>query len=104
LAGVIRAISDSIEKKGDGKLIGTCDLHRFQPSASTAEISCMLVRTAWGMGHMREALLRLLQYAQQTLGLTRLRADIDTPHTRSLSLFTAFDFKHVHNLFYEKEW
>ncbi|MEM8529435.1 MAG: GNAT family N-acetyltransferase [Chloroflexota bacterium] len=82
-----RSLEWGIVEKHSSKLIGTCGLHSFEPEIGSAEVGCMLARKAWGNGYMREALGSVLAYAHQILALTRLRADIDHPNTRSIRLF-----------------
>lgn len=96
-----RSLEWGITEKHTDELIGTCGLHSFEPELSLAEVGCMLARKAWGKGYMREALSTILVYAYRTLGLTRLRADIDHPNARSIRLFKCLGFVHAHDTIYE---
>jgi RimJ/RimL family protein N-acetyltransferase len=62
----------------------------------------MLARAAWGRGVMREALPELFRYAQDTLDVRLLRADIDAPNLRSIRLFERLGFAHAHTTIYER--
>ena len=35
----------------DGRLIGTCSLHGFDPAVRTAEVGCLLNPSIWGKGY-----------------------------------------------------
>ena len=96
-----RSLEWGITEHHSGELIGTCGLHSFKPEIGSAEVGCMLARKAWGKGYMREALGVVLVYAHRTLGLTRLRADIDPPNTRSIRLFKRLGFVYIQDTFYE---
>ncbi len=93
----------AVVEKATRQLIGTCGLHSFDEAANTAEVGCMLARAAWGQGIMREVLPMVFQYAHDTLGITQLRADIDTPNLRSIRLFTYLGFTHSHGTIYVRE-
>jgi len=83
-----------IERHTDHKLIGTCGLHSFDVTHTSAEVGCMLARSAWGDGYMQEALHKVIQYAFCELNLSLLRADIDAPNHRSARLFSKLGFIH----------
>lgn len=83
-----------IERCIDHKLIGTCGLHSFDLTNNSAEVGCMLVRSAWGNGYMQEALHEVIQYAFCEFKISLLRADIDAPNHRSARLFSKLGFIH----------
>jgi RimJ/RimL family protein N-acetyltransferase len=85
-----------------GALVGTCGLHSFDANVSAAEIGCMLARSAWGRGIMREALSELFHYAQTALAVRVLHADIDAGNQRSIRLFQQLGFVHTHDTIYER--
>ena len=66
-----------------GTLVGTCTLFAFHPSSRRAELGYALAHAHWGQGYMNEALVRLLAYAFDDLGLHRLEADIDPANDAS---------------------
>jgi ribosomal-protein-alanine N-acetyltransferase len=72
-----------IERSSDQALIGTCTLHNFHLQSRRAEIGYALGRPYWGQGYMHEALIVLINYAFDTLGLNRLEADIDPRNSAS---------------------
>ena len=92
----------AVVEKAGGQLIGTCGLHSFDEEHDAAEVGCMLARAAWGRGVMREVLPELFRYAQQTLGVRLLRADIDAPNLRSVRLFERLGFAHARTTIYER--
>lgn len=93
------AITDHVTDQ----LVGTCGIHSLQASTGAAELGCMLARQFWGQGYMHEALLLVIDYSRETLGLTRLLADIDAPNTRSIRLFQRLGFRHVEGTMYCRE-
>jgi RimJ/RimL family protein N-acetyltransferase len=94
------ALEWAIELKSTQVLIGTCGLHRFEPEHSCAEVGCVLARTAWGCGYMREALTTLMRHAAAGLGLQWLKADIDAPNLRSIRLFESLGFRRLDSTVY----
>ncbi len=92
-----------IECNQTGALIGTCGLHGFDAGLTTAEVGCLLLRSAWGKGVMRHALSVLMGYATGPLRLKRLRADIDAPNLRSIRLFVALGFVPIGGTLYERQ-
>ncbi len=83
------------------ELVGTCGLHGFDAELKSAEVGCLLLRSMWGQGVMRQALSLLITYANGVLGLKRLHANIDSPNLRSLRLFTGLGFVPVAGTHYE---
>jgi ribosomal-protein-alanine N-acetyltransferase len=77
------ALQLGIERKSDQVLVGICNLHNFHMPSRRAEIGYALGRPYWGQGYMQEALLILIEYAFDHLGLNRLEADIDPRNTAS---------------------
>ncbi len=66
-----------VERKADGKLLGTCTLFNFHEACRRAEVGYGLGTYAWGRGYMLESLTTLLQYGFDVLNLHRVEADID---------------------------
>ena len=81
-----------IERRADHELIGTCGLHSFDLTNNSAEVGCLLARSIWGYGYMREALQEVIQYAFRELDITRLQADVDASNHRSVRLFSELGF------------
>ncbi|GAB0120158.1 N-acetyltransferase [Acidisoma sp. 7E03] len=57
------------------------------------EIGWRLVRSAWGRGFATEAVEPVLQHAFQTVGLTRVVADIDPHNGASVRVATKLGFR-----------
>ena len=75
------------------ELIGTCGLHSFHDGG--AEVGCLLKQTAWGHGHMAQAITLLADYARDHLQLNYLIADVAAANERANRLFRKLG--HVHN-------
>jgi len=85
-----------------GELIGTCGLHGFDTSAARADVGILLARRAWGRGYAGEALGAVFGWAEGSLGMRQLRADIDPANLRSLALFERLGFLHCEGSFHAK--
>jgi ribosomal-protein-alanine N-acetyltransferase len=81
-----------VEHASDNTLMGTCTLFAFNQQCRRAEIGYALGRPFWGQGYMHEALIRLVQYAFDDLGLNRLEADIDPRNTASAKTLERLGF------------
>ena len=66
-----------LERLDNGALIGACTLFNLSAACRRAEIGYALARTAWGHGHMNEALRALLRHGFTAMNLNRVEADID---------------------------
>ena len=86
-----RQIRWGIERKADGKLVGTCGfvvLHQHR-----GEIGYDLARVFWGHGYMREALGAVLAYGFHTLDLNRIEALVMPDNRASIRLLNALSFQ-----------
>lgn len=66
-----------IENRRDSALLGTCSLFHLSAQCRRAEVGYALARSAWGHGHVQEAVSALLDYGFDSLDLNRVEADID---------------------------
>ena len=89
------SIEWAVVEAATGRLVGTCGLHSFDRGERSAEVGCMLVRDMWGHGFMSEALPAIFAYAQGSLEVGLLLAEIDEPNFRSRSLFVKLGFNPV---------
>lgn len=80
-----------VEKKRD-KVIGTIDFHHSS-SLHSMEIGYLLHPAYWHQGYMREALLCMLKYGFQTLGLHRINALCAKQNTASIALLKKTGFR-----------
>ncbi|GGY26329.1 GNAT family N-acetyltransferase [Pseudoduganella albidiflava] len=76
-----------------GELIGTCGLHSFDAAGRAAQVGCLLRRSAWGRGHMAEALAVLTAYATGVLGLHALLADVAPENARARRMFERLGYR-----------
>lgn len=82
-----------VVRRSDARLIGTVTLASLDARNMRADLGFMLSRDCWGQGYMREALVALLNYAFDKLGLKRLEADVDPLNAASLGLLQRLGFQ-----------
>ena len=75
------------------RLLGTCDLFRFDVQCQRAEIGYGLAFGAWGQGYMQEALAALIGYGFDHLALNRIEADIDPRNIASANALLRQGFR-----------
>jgi ribosomal-protein-alanine N-acetyltransferase len=63
-----------IEYRASGQAVGAIHLMEISARHRKAQIGFLLSRACWGRGLMAEALLRVLQYAFENVGLNRVEA------------------------------
>ena len=73
-------------------LIGKICLFQISEQNRRAEIGYLLNRRQWGKGYMTEAMVFVLAYAFEGLGLHRIEADTDPENLPSLALLEKFGF------------
>ena len=76
----------ALEDKADGKMIGRCQLDRYDADDARAEISYALHRRYWGRGYMSEAAERVGQYGFEELKLNRISAIVFPDNIGSLRI------------------
>ena len=76
-----------------GELLGTCGLHSFDAAGRTAQVGCLLRRSAWGGGLMPEALAVLTAYAAGVLRLHGLMADVAPENARARRMFARLGYR-----------
>ena len=82
-----------IERKEDGRLLGTCTIFRVHPANRCAELGYGLASAHWKQGYMFEALTALLGFAFGKMNLRRLEADVDPRNANSLRILDRLGFK-----------
>jgi RimJ/RimL family protein N-acetyltransferase len=82
-----------IERKDDGRLLGTCTLFQVHAANQRAEIGYALASAYWKKGYMLEALTALLDYAFGPMKLRRLEADIDPRNGNSMRIVGKLGFR-----------
>ena len=81
-----------IERKEDGKLIGSIDVAKFE--GSVPEIGYCLSRSAWGNGYMTEAIKQIIKYLFDELNIDLLSAFHIPDNIRSKSVLEKCGFEY----------
>ncbi|UQZ37438.1 GNAT family N-acetyltransferase [Paenibacillus sp. PK3_47] len=97
--GIIRFHMDDpgcrwgIFDKRQNQLAGTCGYHCWSGGpAGKAEIGFDLSRACWGKGMMTEALLPVISFGYEVMGLKTIEATVDPENERSLRLLSTLGF------------
>ena len=93
LLGQGESLEWAVVPLGSETAIGTCGLHTFDRALRSAEVGCLLRRSAWGNGYMSEAITLMTKYAKDHLGVCRLVADVHSDNTRAQQLFSKLGFR-----------
>ncbi|GAE34725.1 GNAT family N-acetyltransferase [Halalkalibacter akibai] len=88
-----RAIRWGIERKETEGLIGTIGFNAWSPKHKRAEIGYEIHPDHWRKGYTSEALLRIIQYGFNELGLTRIGAVVFIENEASNKLLTKMGFQ-----------
>jgi ribosomal-protein-alanine N-acetyltransferase len=81
-----------IERKDDGRILGTCTLFNVHAANMRAELGYALASAYWKQGYMREALTALIDYAFGSMKLRRLEADVDPRNANSMQILDKLGF------------
>jgi len=81
-----------ITSKGEGAVIGTCTLYRWDRTHRRAELGYVLRRERWGAGIATEAVRAVLDHAFGTMNLHRIGADTDPRNAASARLLERLGF------------
>jgi RimJ/RimL family protein N-acetyltransferase len=81
-----------IQRRDDGRVIGTTLLFRHDEPSARAELGYVLARAQWGQGLMREALQGLCGHAFGPMGLRRLEAEVNPDNRASVKVLRALGF------------
>lgn len=82
-----------IARRPDDVLIGSVTLHNLAFTHRRAEIGYALDHAHWGHGFMNEALMAVLAYAFEKLGLHRIEADVDPRNSASIRSLERLGFQ-----------
>lgn len=77
---------------GDGKLIGTCGLFRWNRGFRVCMTGYELARAAQGRGYMREALRAAYAWGFEAMALDRIEAQVHPENAPSLALLKQLGF------------
>lgn len=92
-----------IELKATGKMIGDCAFQRLAEDHAQAEIGFTLARAFQDQGYATEAVMGLLGYLFEDLGLHRVRANCDPDNLASIQLLERVGMRHE-GRFIESLW
>lgn len=67
-------VAFAVTLRGTGELAGTIDLHAVSREHAQAELGYWIAVGHWGKGYGTEATCRLIAYAREQLGITRIVA------------------------------
>ncbi len=82
----------AITLKPADKMIGSCGFHLYDPANRRAEIGYELHSAYWRRGLMSEAVLALLRFCFERLGLHRVEADVTEGNVASAALLKKLGF------------
>lgn len=81
-----------IERRSDGKVIGTVLLFKHDAGSARLEIGYVLGSAHWRQGYAREALLAVCTSAFGPLGIRRIEAEVNPANTASDALLLSLGF------------
>lgn len=81
-----------IERKEDGRLLGTCGFHSWDRNYRRCNLGYELGTFAWRKGYMQEALAAVLPWGYFRMRLHRIEAHIHPANTASIQLAKGFGF------------
>jgi len=81
-----------IERKDDGRILGTCTLFHLDTRNMRAELGYCLASAYWKKGYMCEALTVLIDHAFGAMTLRRLEADVDPRNENSMRILAKLGF------------
>jgi ribosomal-protein-alanine N-acetyltransferase len=82
-----------LERRQDGRLIGTCGLFRWNKSWRNCVIGYEILRECQSQGYMREALATILDYGFNEMDLHRIQAETHPENHASIGLATRLGFR-----------
>lgn len=79
----------------DGRLIGSCGIHRINASNRSAEVGIVIGdKDCWGQGYGREALGLVCRYGFDVLNLNRVGLSVYAYNARGLRCYERLGFRH----------
>lgn len=101
-----KGIRWGIERKGIQGIIGTIGFNAWSPKHKRAEIGYEIQPKQWRKGFISEAVLKVIQYGFDELGLTRIGAVVFTENEASNQLLSKVGFQKegiLRNYMYQNE-
>lgn len=83
-----------IERRADGRVIGSVLLFKHDEGSARVEIGYVVGRPHWRSGYAREALAGVCGHAFAELGLRRIEAEVNPDNIASHRLLLALGFVH----------
>jgi RimJ/RimL family protein N-acetyltransferase len=84
----------AVDRASDGRFVGWCVLHRWNPELRSASLGYCYGQASWGQGFATEAAGALLRWAFETLDLNRVQAEADTRNVASARVLEKLGFVH----------
>ena len=81
-----------LERKADGKVVGTLLLFKFDEGSARLELGYVLARSAWGQGLMHEGLCAICGHLFTARGVRRLEAEVNPDNAASNRLLQRLGF------------
>ena len=88
-----RGIRWGIQRKDNGKIIGTIGFHAWFHKHKRAEIGYEIQPDYWRKGYTQEAILKIISYGFEEMDLTRIGAVVFTENEASIKLLTKIGFQ-----------
>jgi len=80
--------------RDDEKVIGFCGV-KFEPDLGLPDLGYRMLPEYWGKGLATEAVVALLDYARDVLGLKKIVAEVVDQNTASSNLLIKVGFRHT---------
>lgn len=88
-----RVIRWGLQRKDNGKIIGTCGYHCWDKKNFRAEIGYELSKSVWHKGYMTEAIDTILAYGFESMQLNRIEGIVYPENHASQHALTRMGFK-----------
>ena len=82
-----------ITSRLEGKVLGTCGFHNYNPEHSRAEMGYELGQAYWRQGFMTEALTAILHYGFEKMAYNRIEAFVNVGNIKSTGTLEKMGFK-----------
>jgi len=89
-----------IYKKDDDKFIGCCGLRPYDMEKRIVEIGVHLLPEYWGKGYAKEACMRIIKFAFETLSFETIFAGHNPKNLASCELLKKLGFVYSHDEYY----
>ncbi|CQR70833.1 Putative ribosomal N-acetyltransferase YdaF [Sporomusa ovata DSM 2662] len=83
----------AITSRQEGKVLGTCGFHNYNPEHCRAEMGYELGQAYWRQGFMTEALTAILHYGFEKMAVNRIEAFVNVGNIKSTGTLEKMGFK-----------